>query len=194
MTEKFKGKYRIGSARLQNWDYGWNAPYFVTICTQNREHYFGDIVNYKMELSEIGEIAQTIWFKIPEQFPYVHLDAFVVMPNHIHGIVIIDKKDDNGRIAINRDSTIITTKKIGGITGNKNPMLHENLSRIIRWYKGRATFECRNIHADFAWQPRFYEHIIRNNASYQRIDYYINNNPENWKEDKFSGNNNEEES
>ena len=92
--EKFRDKYRIPSSRLQNWDYSWNAPYFVTICTAKRECYFGDIVNREMHLSDIGKIAQKFWLEIPNHFPFVILDAFVVMPNHVHGIIIIDKPDD----------------------------------------------------------------------------------------------------
>ena len=149
--EKFKNKYRIPSARLQTWDYGWNGPYFVTICTQNRQHYFGDFANGEMQLSEMGVLAQKYWYEIPKHFSFVELDAFVVMPNHVHGIIIINKtenerNDGKGKDAINCVSTTTTTpittkKKAGGITGNKNPMLHKNLSRIMRWYKGRCTFE-----------------------------------------------------
>jgi len=92
MTKRFLNKYRIPSARLQNWDYGWNGIYFITICTEGRDNYFGNITEQVMELSEIGLFAQKIWFEIPGHFTFVDLDAFIVMPNHIHGIVIIDKK------------------------------------------------------------------------------------------------------
>jgi len=91
MSDKFQNKYLISSARLKNWDYGSNAIYFVTICTQNREHYFGEIANGKMQLSETGKIAQRFWFEIPNHFPFVKLGEFVVMPNHLHGIIIIDR-------------------------------------------------------------------------------------------------------
>ncbi|MDP2889248.1 MAG: hypothetical protein Q8P34_09845 [Bacteroidota bacterium] len=94
MSDKFQNKYRIPSARLQNWDYGWNAAYFITICTQNRECYFGKIVDDQMILSEIGTIVQQYWNAIPTHFPFVELGEFVVMPNHIHGIIIINKPDD----------------------------------------------------------------------------------------------------
>jgi REP element-mobilizing transposase RayT len=106
------------------------------------------------------------------------------MPNHTHGILIIDKKTINGRDAINRVPTInhVPTIKTGGITGNHNPMFHENISRIIRWYKGRCSFEIRKIHADFEWQSRFHDHIIRNDVSFNRIQNYIETNPENWDE------------
>lgn len=91
MSDKFQNQYRIPSARADWWDYGWNAAYFVTICTAHRECYFGEIIN-AMQLSEIGRLADKFWWSIPEHFPFVKLDAFVVMPNHIHGILIIDKQ------------------------------------------------------------------------------------------------------
>ena len=195
---KFNNRYRIESSRLQDWDYGWNASYFITICTANRKLYFGDIIinnNLRpiniMQLSEIGELVHQFWLEIPNQFPFIRLDEFVIMPNHVHGILVIDKPNDgiydidrcDGREAINRLST--KSKNIGGITGNKNPMLHENLSRVIRWYKGRTTFESRKIHVDFGWQAGFYDHIIRNPIAYKRIRRYIRNNPENWNCDRL---------
>ncbi len=89
----YKNKYRVESARIQNWDYGWNGKYFITIVTRNREHYFGRInSNKKMILSEIGKIAEKYWFEIPTHFSFAILDAFIVMPNHVHGIIIINKK------------------------------------------------------------------------------------------------------
>ena len=87
MSEKYQKRYRIPSARMQNWDYGWNAPYFITICTQNRACYFGEIVDGKMELSELGKIAHQYWLEIPTHFPFVHLGAFVVMPNMCMGLL-----------------------------------------------------------------------------------------------------------
>jgi REP element-mobilizing transposase RayT len=93
--KKFKGKYRIPSARLQTWDYGNNGAYFLTLCTHNRETYFGNIEDGNMLLSEMGQIAQKHWNEIPEHFPFVILDEFIVMPNHVHGIIIIDKPDGN---------------------------------------------------------------------------------------------------
>jgi REP element-mobilizing transposase RayT len=94
MSDKFQNKYRIPSARLQNWDYGWNAAYFITICTQNRECDFGKIVDDQMILSEIGTIVQYYWNLIPIHFSFVELGEYVVMPNHVHGIIRINKPDD----------------------------------------------------------------------------------------------------
>lgn len=97
MSEKFQGKYRIPSTRLQNWDYGWKAIYFVTICTQNREHYFGDVVDGEMQLSEIGKMVEPEWLKTFEMRTdmNLHKDKYVVMPNHFHGIIIIGENEYN---------------------------------------------------------------------------------------------------
>jgi REP element-mobilizing transposase RayT len=213
MIDKYKGKYRIPSARLKNWDYGSNAPYFVTICTENKICYFGNIKDGEMYLSDLGQLANKYWLEIENKFPFAILEDFVVMPNHIHGIINIDKKlindncrdaiyrvsnsvydsvsiaDENANItnAINQDviNRVSTVKQIGGVTGNNNPMLHENLSRFIHWYKGRCTFEMRKIYPKFSWQPRFHEHIIRDEESYLKIVEYIQNNPLKWQEDKY---------
>lgn len=91
---KFNNKYRIESTRLKNWDYGNNGLYFITICTAHRNWWFGEIKNGVMRLSETGKIAHRFWNEIPDHFPIVELGEFIVMPNHIHGIVIIDKNDD----------------------------------------------------------------------------------------------------
>lgn len=92
--KKFRNKYRIPSARAHCWDYGWNGAYFITICTKKRVHYFGEIENKKMVLSHAGVIADILWHEIPRRFPFVNLGEFVVMPNHIHGILILDKPGD----------------------------------------------------------------------------------------------------
>ena len=110
--KRFQDKYRIPSARLKNWDYGCNGSYFITICTQNRDNYFGKIVIVEtpnlgvstitsnimthMQLSEIGKIVYHYWNEIPNHFPFVELGEFVVMPNHIHGIITIDKTHIDG--------------------------------------------------------------------------------------------------
>lgn len=98
--EKYQNKYRIKSTRLSHWDYGSNAVYFVTICTQNRYCFFGNVKNKTMQLSEIGKMAEKYWYEIPVHFPFVKLGAFVVMPNHVHGIIIIDKKNNNPNIPV----------------------------------------------------------------------------------------------
>ena len=193
--DKFLNKYRIPTARLQNWDYGWNGYYFITVCTAIRDYYFGDIVNGKMESSKIGKIAYRFLLEIPQRYSYSKLDVFVIVPNHIHAIIIIDKNENEcDRLdvmdcidAINRVSTKHKQfpPKHGGITGNANPMLHNNISRIINWFKGRVTFESHKIDKNFAWQSRFYDHIIRSENSHKALQNYIVNNPNNWKNDEY---------
>jgi putative transposase len=94
--DKFKNKYRVSSARLKNWDYRKNGAYFITICTHTRKYHFGkimervDLKESLMQLNEIGQMAENFWMEIPKHFPFVELGNFVIMPNHTHGILIID--------------------------------------------------------------------------------------------------------
>src|SRR5690554_6803788 len=109
--DRYKNKYRIPSARAQWWDYGWNGAYFITICTQNREHFFGEIKEGKMTLSRLGVIADMLWHEIPNHSKYAELGDFVVMPNHIHGILILNKPDGvNINAQINTDSDTVTVE------------------------------------------------------------------------------------
>ena len=120
----FKNKYRIKSIRLQHWDYSSCGYYFVTICTKNRECHFGEIKNGICELSSIGKIVQKYWFEIPRYYENIYLDSFTVMPNHLHGIVVINDdvnicRNRSRRDAINRVSTMHNTthnKKTGDYT------------------------------------------------------------------------------
>lgn len=190
----FRNKYRIPSARAAWWDYGHCGAYFVTICTKNKTHFFGKIAEAQFSATPIGQLAATHWQEIPQRFPYAQLGAFIVMPNHVHGIIIIDKPAVETRFIASEGRELNTEitpesetqqQKRGGITGDKNPMLLENLSRILRWYTGRVSFEAHKIHADFGWQPRFHDHIIRSDSSYHTILEYIVTNPAKWNEDTF---------
>jgi putative transposase len=185
MPDKFKNKYRNGTFRLQSWDYSSNGYYFITICTQDRVHFFGNIENGKMILSQQGELAEKFWKEIPNQFSFIQLGEFVIMPNHIHGILEIIPDYEICGDAINRIPTININEINGGFAGIKNPMFHDNISRVIRWYKGRCSFEIRKIDTNFKWQSLFYDHIIRNQQSFENISQYIINNPKNWKGDRF---------
>lgn len=95
MADKFQNKYRIPSARLQTWDYTWQGSYFITICTKNRSHYFGKVVNNKMELTNVGVLADVFWHEIKNHSKNITLGNFIVMPNHIHGILIINADPDH---------------------------------------------------------------------------------------------------
>ncbi len=179
----FKNKYRIESARLQNWNYGWNGKYFVTIVTKNREHYFGNIVNGEMRFSEIGKIANECWYAIPEHFPFVILDEFCVMPNHIHGIIVINNKNGNTcrDVACNVSTNESDTNKMSIISPKPG-----SLSTIIRSFKSAVTKFANENNYNFGWQSRFYEHIIHNKKSLNRIGNYICDNSKNWENDKFN--------
>lgn len=169
--------------------------YFVTVCTKDREDLFGKIVGGGMVLNDVGKITNDIWQKIPIHFPFVNLDGYVIMPNHIHGIIEIINRENVGTQFIASANTASNISKedamnrvpTGGITGNNNPMLNPNsLSKVIRWYKGRCSFEIRNNNSPvtFAWQSRFYDRIIRNEIELNKIREYIFKNPANWERDR----------
>ncbi len=192
MPDKFRNRYRIFSNRLQNWNYGWNASYFVTICTQGRECYFGRVLNGKMELSGTGIIANVLWCEITNHSKNIELGEFVVMPNHVHGILILNGNDD---------ANVETTHALSLLQshpshhpGKTNKTIGQNrfqnqgkntLSSIVGAYKSAVTKHAHRLGMDFAWQSRFYDHIIRNEQSYQTISEYIINNPAKWEDDKF---------
>jgi putative transposase len=206
---KYKNKYRIPSTRLQGWDYRNIAAYFITILTKNRKHFFGEIVDVphpdttkKMQLSEIGKIVQTEWIKTPEirQDMKLELLEFIVMPDHFHGIIVIGKneynrdtvgvteKDDLINIGVGDVRHRVSTMKLYDIQKqcfastykNLFSFQTKNLASIMRGFKSVVTIQARKIDPFFAWQPRFYDHIIRSNKSYKIIANYINTNPEKW--------------
>ena len=184
--------------RLHGWDYRKNGAYFVTICTSDRDHYFGKITNGIMHLSEIGMIARDCWQEIPQHFQFVNLDAYTIMPDHMHGIMVINKHrgaletcemDDNGNdccgrvVACNHPTTTISTNPLETPVDDRMSIISPkpgSLSTIIRSYKSAVPNRAHQINPDFAWQSRFYDHIIRNPQSKDRIARYIKNNAENW--------------
>jgi putative transposase len=202
-VSKFKGKYRIESTRAQWWDYANAGGYFITICTHNRNHYFGSIENTKMNLSRIGIIADLCWQEINNRRNYVELGAYVIMPNHIHGILklndIISDNDDNvnnvdnvadTRHALYLPETETETKTITEPTKTPGQKRFRNpgkntISSIIGSYKSAVTKHAHRFGFDFAWQSRFHDHIIRNQGEYQRIEKYIIENPSKWLDDRF---------
>ena len=174
-------KYRSSTLRLENWDYRINGAYFVTLCTKNKICSFGEIVSDKTHLSLAGKIAQNRWNEIPEHFPFVELGEFVIMPNHIHGIIAINQP--------------VGTRHCLVKNNEKKPLLGKNryqnqgkgsLSAIIGSLKSIVTKNIRENLIKFDWQPRFYEHIIRTPESLDKISEYIVNNPSNWKTDRFN--------
>jgi putative transposase len=190
---KFQEKYRIESTRLPNHDYTANGWYFVTICTKNCLPYFGQVISSQVKLSEIGEIAQKCWIEIPNHFEHIQIDTYVIMPNHVHGIVIIDKPLSQNVETLPFPDNHVETLQCNVSTEcditqrqfmSKISPKSGSLSAIARSYKSAITRWCRqNNHDNFAWQPRFYEHIIRADGSLDRIREYIINNPAKWEEE-----------
>jgi REP element-mobilizing transposase RayT len=185
MDKKYFSKFNQNSRRLKGHDYSSPGIYFITISTDAQIFFFGKIMNCKICLSPAGKIVLNKWIQIPKKFPNVTLDQFIIMPNHIHGIVVINgpKSKCQGKntnippkLTIERNNI----QKIGGVTGNKNPMIsQDSLSYIIRWFKARSTYEIRNKFPklSFAWQSRFHYRIIKDKNSLYAVRYYIRNNP-----------------
>lgn len=184
--EKYRGKYRVPSARAQWWDYGADAAYFITICTKNRTHFFGEITDKAMHLSPVGAIADVFWHEIKNHAENVELGEFVVMPNHIHGILILDKSggDAAGGGVVETGYALSLPGESPGKKRFRNPGKN-TVSSIIGGYKSAVTKHANRLGFDFGWQERFHDHIIRDEKEYQRIARYILANVENWKDDRF---------
>ncbi len=165
----YRSKYRIDSARMVNYDYGSNGIYFVTICTRNREGFFGEVDEgsdgFFLKPTPIGQQAIDCWLAIPGHFPFVMLDEFQVMPNHVHGLLCIDKLDHDDW------------------QPNAFGPQSKNLASILRGYKIGVTKYATSENIDFGWQPRFHDRIIRNANELDRIRHYIVQNPANWERD-----------
>ena len=204
MDEFFKNKYRVASTRLPAWDYSRPGYYFITICVQDRGCYFGEIKNGIIGLSAEGLIAYKFWVEIAEHFKNVNLDEFIVMPNHIHGILQIfynfDDKDFDFKIGdmYRRDAPWrVSTTSFADIDNPKNwtknkfgPLKSKSLSSIVNAYKSSVKRYCKhNGLSNFKWQERFYDRIIRNEEELIRIRKYIHENPRNWTSDRNNPNN-----
>jgi len=163
------------SIRLRSHDYSQAGAYFVTVCVQGRERLFGDVVDGEMRLNDAGQMVAQCWHALSAHFPHLELDECVVMPNHMHGIIIVGAPfmAPNGPGAVNP----------GAI--NRAPTLGE----IVRSFKAVATRRIREAGGSaFAWQRKYYEHIIRDEESLNRIREYIANNPLQWELDRDNPN------
>ncbi len=198
--EKYKNRYRISSARANWHDYN-GGFYHVTVCTKDRELYFGKIEDGEMKMSEMGKYAEEQFRNVTSYYPYSEIPLFVVMPNHIHAIVIIDNRDAC-RDAIHRVSHRVSDFHLvkdntlgfelensethkGGITRESNPMLYHRLGTVIRGLKARVTHYAREQGIDFAWQSRFHDRIIRDQTDLNETVKYVENNVAQWEEDEM---------
>jgi REP element-mobilizing transposase RayT len=189
-------KYRRrNSLRKLGWDYRSDGAYFITICTKNRGRFFGRVVAGEMQLSPMGWIAHQYWNEIPQHTQNCALGEFVVMPDHIHGILILK----NGRMNFNpqgrcmqrpcrlqrlenRNVPPINNNPIGTKDHFKSeisPKAH-SISVIVRSYKSAVTRQANMLGYRFGWQGKFHDSIIRDGISFFRVGRYIKNNPKKW--------------
>jgi putative transposase len=166
LMEKYQGKYRISSCRRQGFDYSSTCDYYITLCTLNRVHYFGEIKNKEMRLSEIGKYTIQQWLQTPDMRSNmkIMLGEYCLMPDHFHAIISFKEDIDN------------THKK----TFNKFGPQSNNLPSVIRGFKGAVTSYAIKNSIEFYWQSKYYDHIIRNESDYNRIKKYIEQNINNW--------------
>ncbi len=151
------------SIRLQDYDYAQSGAYFVTICAFQRECLFGEIMNGEMNLNEMGDIAVTTWKWLATHYPYVELDEWVVMPNHLHGIIV---RDDRGGLQTENP------KPLGGLIGAFKTVSTKGINQL------------RNNPGCPVWQRNYYERVIRNERELATVRQYIVNNPMKWALDK----------
>ena len=180
-------KNRRRSIRMKSYDYSAGGPYYVTICTKHRECLFGNILKENMKLSRLGRIARKNLLNIPKHFENIELDTYVVMPNHIHVIIMIHGEDpypesihrkDNQHRGVMYKAT--TKKYYSQISPGRN-----SLPVIIRTYKASVTRWCKNNNSEyFKWQRNYYERIIRNETECNKIRQYILDNPSSWELDR----------
>lgn len=192
----FQNKNRIESTRLKNWDYSSNGYYYITICTKNREWLFGNIVGEKIQLSAIGEIVLQGWNDSFVMRAELFCDQFVIMPNHIHGIIIIEKPvhhaavvETHGGASLLEYPHEIKTHGRASLPPYPSYRTPKSVSSFIAGFKSAVTKrvnEMRQTPGVPIWQSRFYDHIIRDEKSLQSIREYIVNNPMNWQEDKMN--------
>jgi REP element-mobilizing transposase RayT len=186
----FNGKYRIESSRLKEWNYSKPWWYYVTINTKNQFEYFGNVENGKMVLNPIGMLIEEEWLKTKEIRSNVDLDYYVVMPNHFHGIIVLEEKNNvetTGSVVLKNNLFSETTHRVVSTTLKPN-----SLGSIIGQFKSTCSKKIHKLgKIKFSWQNGFYDRIIRNEKELFQIRKYIEQNPIKWELDKESFENQE---
>ncbi len=187
----FKNKYRVESTRLKEWDYSTPWWYYVTIDTKNRIHYFGKIENGKMILNSIGKIAEEEWINNKTVRENIDLDCFIIMPNHIHGIIIINESVETTGSVVSNEKNYQNKRKNEAVNAIVSTTLQPgSLGSVMGQFKSVCT---KRIHMsgceNFAWQKGFYDRIIRNEKELYNIRKYIINNPIKWYYEKNNASN-----
>ena len=164
------------SMRLKGYDYSKPGYYFITVCTQNKKCLFGDIRNRQMVLNSAGRVVEKVWYELPEHYQHVELDAFVIMPSHFHGIIVLRPNPTVGAGFKPAPTTKPAPTK-------KRHALPE-IVRALKTFSSRRINEIRNTLGVKLWQRNYYEHIVRNENELNEIRKYIQENPLKWETDK----------
>lgn len=186
------------SIRLKGYDYSQAGLYFITICVQDRECLFGHVENGEMMLNDAGRMVENEWLKLPQRFTNIELHEFVVMPNHFHSIIeivgatLVVAQNDTGQPDMGQPHTGQPENQKGQPQGIA-PTKPKTIGDMMGAFQSIVTVEYIRGVKQHGWQPfngklwqrNYWEHIIRDEQSYQRISEYIINNPKNWNNDKF---------
>ena len=185
------------SRRLAGHDYAAPGWYFVTVCTHGRRHAFGEVRRGVVGLTDAGCIAHACWDAIPAHLPGVVLDAFVVMPNHVHAVIGLTgpprRPVATGTVATGHAPSLQdggvpvrdAAPHDGRTPGAEAPPARTTLATVVGSYKSAVTRAVRSTDSTFAWQPRFHDHVIRTDHALSRIRAYIHANPVTWNQDVF---------
>lgn len=173
MNQDPKSGFNRQPTRLKGYDYSLPGAYFVTICSYRRQCLFGEVVNCEMVLNPFGKILWEVWYKLPERYPHIELDAFIAMPDHVHAIIMLnDIPLEDG----------FNQEKGEGLKPSPTNRRHA-LPEIIRGFKvlsAKRINTCRRTAGVPVWQRSFYDHIIRNRHDLSEIRKYIAENPQRW--------------
>lgn len=186
-------KHRRQSIRLKGYNYTLPGIYFITICTYQRECLFGEIVDGEMQLNDMGKVVRSHWLKLPSHHSHLRLDTFIIMPNHLHGI--LELTNHHGVGAGLADQLSIKTINLSTKPAHPSPPLPPKFRSLTEIIRGFKTFSARHINRMRkasgvpVWQRNYYEHIIRNEEALQNIQIYIENNPQSWQQDQLHPNN-----
>ena len=179
-----KPKYRRRSLRLPDYDYTQPRAYFVTICTWKRHSLFGEVVDDTMILNRSGQVARDQWIRLSIRFPQADFSKYIIMPNHVHGIIWITSE----MMGTGDKLTDISKKSLTHRTNHKNQIALRSLGTLVRAYKSSVTWRLHTLDQSTRmpiWQRNYYEHIIRDEQDLQNISDYIQTNPCKWEQDQL---------
>jgi len=174
---------------LKDYDYSLAGAYFVTVCACGRQCLFGEIADGTMRLNRLGTIVQSCWHDLPTHYPHLGLDAFVVMPNHVHGIIVLTDSENLGvrpGLRVGAGSSVGAGLHVGaGLSPAPTPtgVKRHGLPELVRAFKAFSTRRINELwdtSGQSVWQRNYYEHIIRSEKSLDAIRQYIEANPTNW--------------